>query len=71
MIKNKAPGPDDFPAEFYMTFWCELKSLFMSCISYSILTGEISPTQYQVNITLILKQRKDTLSPSSYTYQPL
>ena len=63
MSKNKPPGPDCFPAEFYMTFWGELKSLFLSCITYSILMGEINPTQSQGIITLIPKK---TLSPSSY-----
>ena len=33
MSKNKAPGPDEFPAEFYIRFWGELKSLFLSYIT--------------------------------------
>ena len=66
MSKNKVPGLDGFPAKFYMTFWCELKSLFLSCIAYSILMGELSPTQSQGIITLIPKQGKDPLLPSSY-----
>ena len=49
-----------------MTFWGELKSLFLSCIAYSILTEERSPTHSQGIITLIPKQGKDPLSPSSY-----
>ena len=66
MSKNKAPRSNGFPAEFYMTFWGELKSLFLSCITYSILMGEISPTQSQGIITLIPKKGKNPLSPSSY-----
>ena len=66
MSKNKAPGPDGFPAEFYITFWGELKSLFLSCIKYSIVMGELSPTQSQGIITLIPKKGKNPLSPSSY-----
>ena len=66
MSKIKVPGPDGFPAEFYMTFWGELKSLFLSCITYSIHMGEISPTQSQGIITLIPKKGKNPLSPSSY-----
>ena len=66
MSENKAPDPDGFPAEFYMTFWCELKSLFLSSIAYSILIGEISPTQSQGVITLIPKQGKDPFSHSIY-----
>ena len=60
------PGPDGFPAEFRITFWCKLKSLFLSCIAYSILIGEISPTQSQAIITLTPKPGKDPLSPLSY-----
>ena len=58
MSKNKAPGPGSFPAEFYITFWGELKSLFLSCITYSIVMGEISPTQSPGIFTLIPKKRK-------------
>ena len=58
MSKNKAPGPDGFPAELYMTFSSELKSLFLFCITYPILMGEISPTQSQGIITLIPKKGK-------------
>jgi hypothetical protein len=29
MEKNKAPGPDGFPAEFYHTFWSILKEDLM------------------------------------------
>ena len=66
MSTNKAPGPDGFLAEFYITFWGELKSLLLSCITYSIVMGEISPTQSQGIITLIPKKGKNPLSPSSY-----
>ena len=66
MSKNRAPGLDGFPVEFHMTFWGELKSLFLSCIACSIFFGEISPTQSQGIITLISKQGKDPLLPSSY-----
>ena len=66
MSKNKAPRPDGFPAKFCVTFWGELKSLFLSFITYSILMGEISPTQSQGIITLIPKKGKNPLSPSSY-----
>ena len=48
MSKNKAPGSNGFSANFYMTFWGELKLLVLSCIVYSILTGEINPTQLNV-----------------------
>ena len=61
MSKKKTPRPVGFPAEFYITFWGELKSLFLSCITYSIVMGEISPTQSQGNITLIPKKRKKIL----------
>ena len=66
MSKNEVPEPTDFPAEFCMTFWGELKLLFLSCITYSILMGEISPTQSQGIITLIPKKGKNSLLPSSY-----
>ena len=71
MSKNNAPRPDGFPAEFSMIILGKLKSLFLSCITYSILMGEISPTQYQGIITLIPKRAKNPLSPSSYRPTPL
>ena len=49
-----------------MTFWGELKSLFLSSTAYSIFIGEISPTQSQGIVTLKPKQGKDPLSPLSY-----
>ena len=69
MSKNKAPGPKGFSAEFFMTFWGELKSLFLSCIAYSILMGEISPTQSQGIFTLIPKKEKSFIAfklPTNY-----
>ena len=66
MSKSKAPGLDGFPVEFNVTFWGELKSFFLSCIIYSIVMGEISPTQSQGIITLIPKKGKNPLSPSNY-----
>ena len=48
-----------------MTFLGEIKSLFLSCIAYSILIGEIIPTQCHGIITLIPKQGKNRLSHSS------
>ena len=66
MKKNKSPGLDGFPVEFYLTFWLELKGLFLDCIRYTEVTGELSESQNQGVITLIPKPNKDSLLPDSY-----
>jgi hypothetical protein len=35
MEKNKAPGPDGFPAEFYQSFWEVIKKDLMAMLGLS------------------------------------
>ena len=66
LANNKSPSFDGFSTEFYKTFWTEIKSLFMECLDFSKLTNQLSESQYEGVITLLLKPGKDKLSPSNY-----
>jgi hypothetical protein len=57
MEKNKAPGPDGFPAEFYQTFWEMLKDDLMSMFK-AFYKGELP--LYHLNFgTIILLPKKE------------
>lgn len=66
MPKNKSPGLDGFPVEFYQTFWSEIKELFWESWEYTDKTGQFSPGQSQGVVTLIPKPKKDPLFITNY-----
>ena len=57
--KNKSPGNDGIPIEFYKTCWNLISDSFMECLNESFKFGEMSCTQRKAVITLIEKQGKD------------
>ena len=57
--KNKSPGNDGLPIEFYVHFWNEIKKILIDSFNYSYEKKELSSSQKQAIITLLNKQGKD------------
>ena len=58
---GKTPGTDGLPAEFYRTFWPELKSLLCSVFKECYKKNILSPSMRRGIITLLPKKGKDQL----------
>ena len=61
MKKNKTPGTDGLSVEFYLFFWECIKDLLVCCMNKAQDMGELSVSQRQAIITLLLKAGKDPL----------
>ena len=59
--RNKTPGTDGLPAEFYLCFWNEISSPLIDCLNHGALLGKLSISQRQGIISLIPKKNKDPL----------
>ena len=59
--KNKAPGEDGLPSEFYKVFWIDIKRYLIKSYQHSYSTGILSITQRRGVISLIPK-KKDPLN---------
>ena len=59
--KNRSPGNDGLPAEFYDTFWVDIKKHLVNSINMGYNKGELSTTQKQGIITLIPKKDKSNV----------
>lgn len=59
--KNKSPGTDGFPAEFYKFFWNDIKEFLLQSLNYTYAHNKLSITQRDGLITLIPKKDKDTM----------
>ena len=57
--KNKSPGNDGLPAEFYMVFWNKIGDMYFDSICEGMEKGELSTTQKQTLIRLIGKKDRD------------
>lgn len=66
MQSSKAPGPDSFTTEFYISFSDQISPLLLEVFNESLEKGCLPPTFYQANISLIHKVDKDPLDPGSY-----
>ena len=59
MSKNKSPGNDGLTRKFYIQFYDIIKNVFIQSVSHSHKVGELSTSQKQAVITLIVKKDKD------------
>lgn len=66
MKNGKSPGNDGITAQFYKTFWHLFGTMIVNCLNTSYDKGELSNSQKQGIITLILKKCKDKRKISSY-----
>ena len=58
MKNGKSPGTDGYTAEFYKFFWNDIGKFVLDSLNDSFTNGELSITQKQGLITLILKGNK-------------
>ena len=54
--KNKTPGEDGLPSEFYQVFWTDIKHYLINSFQYSYEVGELSITQKRGILSLIPKK---------------
>ena len=58
--KDKSPGPDGWPVEFYLSFFYLLGKDMLSVMESSRLSGRVSPSLNSTFISLIPKKEKPT-----------
>ena len=59
MPKNKTPGNDGLPVEFYLIFFDILGPELLKCINECYKQGTLTISQRQATVTLIEKPGKD------------
>ena len=59
MKKNKTPGYDGFPIEFYIVFWPDVSDMLVDSNNYSLENSLLSLSQRNGIITLIPNKDKD------------
>ena len=61
---NKSPGWDGLTAEFYKTFWVDVRTVLFSCYQESINNGTLTPSQ-RIGILILIPKPK---SPSELVH---
>ena len=56
MKRNKSPGSDGLPSEFYKTFWNEIGKLVVDSLNESIEKGQLSTSQKHAIMSLVFKK---------------
>ena len=54
--RNKTPGEDGLPSEFYQVFWNDIKHHLLNTYKYSFINEELSITQKRGILSLIPKK---------------
>lgn len=66
MPNGKSPGNDGLTVLFYKTFWADYGKLLVDSLNASYSKGELTNSQKQGVITLILKKARDKRKVSNY-----
>jgi hypothetical protein len=65
MKKNKAPGPDGFPAEFYQVLWDTIKEDMMAMF-YQLQAGDLPLFRLNFGIITLLPKKEDASRIEQY-----
>ena len=61
IVRNKSPGTDGLPAEFYKIFWDDVKPFLINALNHGYAKGHLSITQERGMITLVPKKNKPAI----------
>ena len=66
MARNKTPGSDGLPIDFYKVFYCKIKKLLLGLYNFCLITGRLHISARRGIITLIPKKSRDLLLVKSW-----